>query len=354
MGKIILYAILLCGGTAALIRPWIGMTLAYLLIILTPQSIWWWSFQGVRPVYWILIPTLIGFVVALARGHINLEPIKNRRNLYLLVLWICFVMSYFFGPYIGVQSNYWFRDPKQTFLLVDKIFILYFISAICINDEKKLKYLILVMVISVIYFTYWANAQYLIEHRHGRIGGPTGIGGGSIYQDDNAFAMLFVTGLPFLYYLGYYFKKKILRYALWLVIPFGWHAIFLTGSRGGLIGAGATIVLAAFRSPRKFMGLAVIPFFVIAYLWQAGPVMKQRARTIAEYQEESSAEGRINAWKAAIEMVQSHPFLGVGLASFGPAFSDFSDKAPRETHNTYFQIAAESGLLAGLVYLLLI
>ncbi len=354
MGKAILYAILLGGGIASLARPWIGVCLAYLFIILTPQNIWWWNFQGVRPVYWILIPTIIGFTIALLQGKFNIETLKNKRNLYLLILWMFFVLSYFLGPYMGVASPYWFHDPKWTFTLINKIFILYFMACICIDDERKLKYLALVMVVSTIYLIYWANAQYLIYHRYGRIGGPTGIYGGGIYGDQNAFAMLFVTGLPFLYYLGWYVKNKIIRYALWLIIPFGWHAIFLTGSRGGLLGLGATIIVAALRSPKKLIGLAVIPLFILAYTWQAGSIMKQRATTIESYQQESSAEARINAWKAAIKMIDAHPFLGVGLSAFGPAFPDYSEKKPREAHNTFFQIAAESGIIAGFMYLLII
>ncbi|WP_457570836.1 O-antigen ligase family protein [Desulfovulcanus sp.] len=284
----------------------------------------------------------------------NLDTLKNKRNLYFFILWICFIASYLLGPYVGISSPNRFHDPKQIFILVNKIFVLYFVACICIDEEKKLKYLMIVMVISVMYLIYWANAQYLIYHRYGRIGGPTGIYGGGIYGDENAFAMLFVTGLPFLYYLGWYVKSKLLRYAIWLVIPFGWHAIFLTGSRGGLLGLGATIIVAAFRSPKKLVGLAVIPLFIIAYTWQAGSVMKQRAATIESYEQESSAEARINAWRAATKMMAANPILGVGLSAFGPAFPDYSDKKPREAHNTFFQIAAESGIIAGVMYLLVL
>ncbi len=53
-------------------------------------------------------------------------------------------------------------------------------------------------------------------------------------------------------------------------------------------------------------------------------------------------------------MVRDHPVTGVGLGSFGPAFPDYSDKKPREAHNTAFQISAESGAIAGVMYLLVV
>jgi O-antigen ligase len=52
-------------------------------------------------------------------------------------------------------------------------------------------------------------------------------------------------------------------------------------------------------------------------------------------------------------MVVDHPVTGVGLASFGPAFPFYSLEKPREAHNTFLQIAAESGLIAGIVFLLI-
>ncbi len=354
MGKIFFYILVFGGGLCAVFYPWIGVCLAYLFIILTPQNIWWWNFQGLRPVFYILAPTILGFVLSLIQGKIDIEAIKNRRNFYLFVLWLFFVLSYYFGPYMGKPSPYWFHDPNWVFNLIHKIFILYFIAVSCINDKRKIKFLSLVMLVSVIYLIYWANTQYFVYHHYGRIGGPVGTSGGSIYKDQNDFAMFFVTGLPFIYYFGWYLKNKPLRYALWFIIPFGWHAIFLTGSRGGLLGLCAIILVAALRSPKKNIGLALIPLFIVAFIWQAGSVMKQRSSTITQYEQESSAQSRIDAWKAATRMIISHPFFGVGLSAFGTAFSDYSNKRPREVHNTFLQIAAESGIIAGLMYLLVI
>lgn len=355
MGKIFFFVVVFGTAGIALFRPWIGVAVAYLFVILTPQNIWWWNFDELRrPVYWILLPTFAGFIIAWARGKLNFKTLKNKRILYFAILWFCFIISYFFGSYVDAPSSLRLLSPANTLLLINKIFILFMIACVCIDDEKKLKYLTLVLVVSVVYLIYWANAQYLFHGKYGRIGGPTGLHGGSIYTDENTFAMLFVTGLPFLYYLGFYFKNKIVRYGIWLVIPFGWHAIFLTGSRGGLVGLLVTLLVIALRSPKKIIGILILPAFLIAYVWQAGDVMKSRTHTIIEYEEESSAASRIDAWDAALKMIISHPVTGVGLSSFLPAFPDYSDKQPRIAHNTFLQISAESGVIAGLMYLFII
>ena len=338
----------------ALARPWVGVVAAYVFVVLAPQYIWWWSFEGVRPVLWTLLPTLIGIIALLIRGELNLTRLKTRQNLFLFILWVCFILFSFVGPYVNVESLNRFFTVEFERTLVNNIFLLYFAAVLLIDTEDKLKYMPLVIIISTIYLTYWINDQYFFQGKFGRIGGPVDLHGKSIYGDENAFAMLFVTGLPFLYYSGLYFKRKIIRYSLWAFIPWGWHAVFLTGSRGGLVGLAVTLVIIALRSSRKIMGIGLILLFIVAYQWQAGDTMKSRAETITEYGQESSAQSRIIAWKAAIRMIADYPLTGVGLGSFGAAWPDYSQEKPHEAHNTFLQAAAESGIIAGLMYLLVV
>jgi O-antigen ligase len=202
------------------------------------------------------------------------------------------------------------------------------------------------------YYIYWINNRYLSGY-YGRLGGPVGLNIRQ-YGDQNNFAMFFVISLPFIYYYGYTLKNVFFRYALWLIIPFGWHAIFLTGSRGGLLGLGVSLIPMILRSPKKIYGLLLLPAILIAFLWQGGPVMQERSATIFSEASEvdSSVQGRLDSWLAAAKMMSAHPITGVGVASFGMAYPDFSYADPKEAHNTYFQIGAESGVVAALGYIL--
>ena len=82
--------------------------------------------------------------------------------------------------------------------------------------------------------------------------------------------------------------------------------------------------------------------------------MKERANTIDQYHTDASAEGRLESWRAATRMIADHPLTGVGLASYGPAFPHYSDAQPREAHDTLLQITAESGVIAGAMYILIV
>lgn len=353
MGQILLYILLTGTAVTAMARPWIGVIVGYVFVILGPQHIWWWNFQGVRPFMFVAIPTIIGIVLAWGRNEIDFSFLKTKINLLLLILFGCITISYLFGPYVNGGPGPQWANPDLSYDRICKTYFFYFIATLCINDERKFKYLTYVMIASVVYLTYWANNQYLSGYWSGRLAGPQSIGGG-LYVDENVFAMLFVAGLPFLYYAGFSFKNKIIRWGLWLVIPFGWHAIFLTGSRGGLIGLAFTALLIAWRSPKRWIGILMIPAMFGAYIWQGGEVLHDRAATIKNYQEESAGGTRFQAWEAASKMMIAHPLTGVGLEGMGPAFPVYSTHKPRVAHNVYLQTGAESGIIAFIIYIALI
>ena len=209
MGRLFFLSLLSVISVVSLARPWIGVVCAYLFVILTPQAVWYWNFEDLRPVYWVLIPTLIGFLWRLLSGKYDLSIMKNRRVMFALVLWLAFVLSYFAGPYVDAQGPYRFSDPSVGLETLNKIFVLMLVGCVCVNSERSLKWLVIVMMISAIYLTYWANAQYLTGQIFGRLAGPVDQDGVGIYRDENNFAMLFVVAQPFLWNMGFMFKALL-------------------------------------------------------------------------------------------------------------------------------------------------
>ena len=352
MGHVFLLAMLVC-AVVSLAYPWVGVLYGYLFVVMQPQEVWWWDFINVRATFWVIVPTCIGVLIGLARKSLNFEPLKDKRNLFILLLWAFSVLSYFFGAYVHTLSPYRFSIPAVTLSRLNKIIFFYFVACICIDTQKKAKYLYVVMLVSVGYLTYWANNQYWTGHWFGRLQGPTSAAGGGLYIDQNDFAMVFAVAQPFLWYFGVNCKSKLMSAFWWLLMPLSWNAIFLTGSRGGFLGLVVAIILIVVRSKRRILGLALIPIFLLVFLRDAGPIMAGRVISIDHYQVHKSAEDRLHAWQAAGRMIAAHPIVGVGLASFGPAFPHYSNHHPREAHDTFLQITAESGVFAGAMYLMI-
>ena len=338
----------------SLLSPWIGVVSGYICILLGPQVLWWWAFGGARHFLVIAACTGIGVLQAWVKGNADTSLVNTRQNKYLFI-WFCFItLSFFAGPYIDGGPGERYFPPAYIFEIMIKAFVFYFLAVISIDSHKKFKLLSVVIVLVGIYYCYWINNRYLTGY-YGRLGGPRGLNIDQ-YGDQNDFAMFFVISLPFIYYYGTVIESKIIKYIVWLFIPFGWHGIFLTGSRGGFLGLCVTTFVMLIRSPKKIYGFLLMIALLLAFLFQGGPIMKERSATIgiSAAQHDTSVKGRLDSWKAAAKMISKHPLTGVGIASFGMAYPDFSDADPREAHNTFFQIGAESGIFAVLAYMLFI
>jgi probable O-glycosylation ligase (exosortase A-associated) len=353
VGKLILAVIILASALATLTRPWVGVTAYYLLAILGPQYIWWWNFQGLRVSLIIALSTITGVILQILRSDYDSNFIFNKQSMWLFFLWLSITNSYFFGPYVSRFSSAGL-SPGEIFAITNTIFLFYFFAALVINDISKLRYLVIVFVGTTVYLCFWANNQYFSQNwsqfNMGRLMGPASLDGSSIYRDENTFAMLFVCGIPFIYYFGWEINKKWMRWGLWISIPLAWHAIFLTGSRGGLVGLGATMFAILLQSRRKIFIWPLLLFFWLFYLWQAGNIMHERSGNIINIEGESSASNRITAWEGGLRMILTHPISGVGLGSFITALPEFIESRHMVAHNTFIQFAAESGIVAGFAY----
>lgn len=353
MGSAIVKLAILITAVVSIFTPWVGVIASHVISVMTPQAIWWWDFIGMRPSFDVMVPVLLGLLLAMLRGTVNWSQLNTPLNKMVALLWVFFSISFAFGPYVDVINHWRFFNPSVVYETISKVFLSYFIAAVLIDDTKKIKYLTFVIVVTFVYMTYWANFQYYINHVYGRLHGPQSITGGGIYYDQNYFAVLFVTGAPFLYFLSKQAKGKAVPVMASIIILLSWNAIFLTASRGALLGLLMVIIVFAIRSKSKYVSLAVIATLGLAFWHDGGSLMKKRATTITNYSVNQSAEDRINAWKASIRMMEAHPFVGVGFASFGQAYPTYSKTHPHVAHDTFFQIGGECGVFAGLLYLVM-
>jgi O-antigen ligase len=137
------------------------------------------------------------------------------------------------------------------------------------------------------------------------------------------------------------------------------YGILGSQSRGGLIAlvvVGATIVLSSRGRERvRMMGATFVLIAVAVSVMVLTPTGQQSLARITD----GDSSGRSDLWRIARAQFRDYPLRGVGLGNF-PAVSIryvdgntehtelFVNGAPRTTHNSYLEIAAELGLL-GLV-----
>ena len=164
------------------------------------------------------------------------------------------------------------------------------------------------------------------------------IRGTGIFNDPNDLGMTLVMSVPFLLSRLLDRESRLFKRvaaATWLgVVVF---ACYLTNSRGTVLGLGAVFLTYAYRRfgavTATFVGVLGVGLLVAF-----GP-----SRTATISAQEGSAQGRIEAWVAAYEMLRSSPLLGVGFGRF----VDFHERA---AHNSFAHTIGELGLFGAFCF----
>jgi O-antigen ligase len=183
--------------------------------------------------------------------------------------------------------------------------------------------------------------------------------------DPNEYACLLV-----IVFLVAYFglrRYKILTYALAPILFFG---VFASLSRTALITLVAAPMLAVFvrRSSVRLGGRTLLMYglgtlalagVVLAIPW-VGESVWERYMTLLQYNNQATWSGRWDIWRGALQVIVSHPFLGVGTGNFPYAAVDYSQYVTRLSaqgeqggvaHNILLSVASELGLVGLALFL---
>jgi O-antigen ligase len=112
------------------------------------------------------------------------------------------------------------------------------------------------------------------------------------------------------------------------------YAFQLAQSRGGLLALAALTGAYAYRRMGRVATVVVLAAVIVAGL-AVGPSRLQRMDS-----QEASAQGRIEAWAAALQMIKVRPVLGVGFQQFGVLHV-------RVAHSSFMHTFAELGVVGG-------
>jgi len=125
-------------------------------------------------------------------------------------------------------------------------------------------------------------------------------------------------------------------------------------SRGALLSLSVIVLLYVITSKNKLRNLALTVVLGIT-AFAAVPAARERAATVATFQEDPSAMSRIQLWKAGINMALRNPLWGIGASCFPIASADYFREGAgflrwRDPHNSYIAVVAEMGFLGLLVF----
>jgi probable O-glycosylation ligase (exosortase A-associated) len=172
--------------------------------------------------------------------------------------------------------------------------------------------------------------------------------GATFLGDGNDYSMSVCILLGFAVEMALAQTSKLKKYLYWGLLGLLVLAIVGTQSRGATLGMIAVFGYMWWRSPRKAAGVIVIVLAAFAVLLYAPDVYFERMSTLSAPSQDSSAEGRLHAWRAGTKMALNN-VLGVGAGNFPNNFPKYrGPDAPMRwmtAHSMYFLILGELGFL---------
>ena len=258
-------------------------------------------------------------------------------------LWLCVftavqVISVYYSGVRSMLAELDFWDVYPIFAAV---------SLLIVRDAADLQRYVWGMMAGsavVIGYGLYAVAMHLPTLAGGRAGAY------GLYENHNDYTFIIIQVLPFAYfYLGLCRRllSRVLLFALLLACVCG---VMLSLSRGGILALvfECGLILWLRTSGTRRM-VAVATFGLLGAAAIVHQFAAREANQGATYTEELAKQERYELWRAALHAYLANPVLGVGsrrFAEFSGNYGELShDDRGKVAHNTYLELAADSGTL---------
>ncbi len=313
--------------------PYFGFILYMLIYILRPGE----RFPELAPLRLELLTGLLLLVIVAIASAINGKgvrfPLDNVSKAFLL-FFIALGFSFVFSE--------WKMGSYEEIMKFVKIFILYYFIVVFVDTEKRFQIAIWLITIltSVIgieaAFNYFTG-NYRLNQGVMRTGGATSYG-----EHANSMAMYMATTIPFLIYLYMKYKHLFSRILMIVAAVICLVTLIITGSRSGVLTMIGVFLAYAWFSKKRVAYIIVIILFATASWFALPGQYKERYGSIVSSNVDGSSQGRLDAWKAGLQMFIEKPVFGVGIGVFAPAYHDRGG-VYLNSHSLYIETISTTG-----------
>lgn len=255
------------------------------------------------------------------------------------------MLAYLFLLCCSIPGSVW---PGGSFQQVEGIgkCLLVIIATICVVDSLAgLRRILLIPTLAMLFL---AVLSFTHARQYGRM-----MGVGDMFSDPNYFAMFLCMVLPLCLYFMLVAKSKPRR-VFWLAsIALALAAIVATGSRGGFLALVAMAVglLVSFRGKVRIAVIVLALGGIAALAALPNSYYAARLQTIMKPSTDPTGSAQIRevVLRKSVQVLLEHPLLGIGAGEFQIVSGSW-----HTTHNTYTELAAEAGIPALVLLLLLL
>lgn len=315
-------------------RPFVGVIL------------WSWiSFMSVHRLGWGVINNLpwamLTFGATVVGCLVAREP-KSFRPTAIMVLLLIFAAAITFTTLVAIShpDNHWMMWDK-----VFKIVIGLVVTGALLNERWRIHAMVWLMVIGVGYFGVKGGLFTIMTGGIHNVVGPPD----SMIGDRNHLAVALLFVIPLMNWLRLYSAHRIVRIGLIFAMVMTLFGAIGTQSRGALVAMIGVAFLLWLRTRGKIVSGIAIAVAVAGVITFMPESWVERMRTIETYEEDRSAMGRVEIWKASLSIALARPFTGGGFrAMYEQGIVDAYHPEPvtaRAAHSIYFEVLGEHGFL---------
>ena len=193
----------------------------------------------------------------------------------------------------------WGRFSKINFMLI--------VTALVLTTRARIEGALLVVVLSLAFYGMKGGLFTLRGGGEGTVWGPDN----SFIAGNNelAFALVVVLPMAWYFYLQYSRAYKWIQWGAPVAAGLCLLSILGSQSRGAFLAVAAMLAFLWLRTRQKVVTGLLVAVAGVAALMFMPQDWTDRMESIRTYQEDGSAQGRINAWKFAINLANDHPVV---------------------------------------------
>ncbi len=330
---IVLTAIIVAALPICLARPWIGVLVWSWIGYMNPHRLTWGFANSLPFAQAVAIATIAGLLFTKDR-----KPLPRVPEVYLLLaLWGHFFVSTIVATY---PEAAW-----EQFIKVSKILFMTILTIVLLQDVGRLRALFWVIGLSIGFYGLKGGVWAVMTGGQNQVLGPPG----SFIAGNTEIGLALNMVLPVLLLLRREARNPLVRHGLLATFLFSVVGILITYSRGALLALVAVLAVLFLKSRAK---LAVLLLVAVAVPLAASTLPDQwfhQMGTIAAYEQERSAMGRLQSWYVSYRIALDHPLFGAGFRPFTSEMylRYMPDLPPRgaDAHSIFFQVLAEHGFV---------
>ena len=337
----VLIALIVLGSVPFALRaPRIGVMVYIWLSVMNPHRL---SFGFAYDVRWALYVSIVIMIGLLASRDLKWPPMSG---LYKALI------AYFAWTCVTTVFAVHFEDSYEGWIGTMKTAVIALLIPGLFRTRQHLRQLIVVVVLSVAYYGVKGGVFVLLSGGGDKVFGPPG----SFIEDNNYLAVALIMLIPVMRFLQVTEPRRYLRWAWTAVMLLCGASALGSYSRGALLAITAMSAMLWWKGRNKLILLPVAAVVIPVMIGFMPAKWFERMDTISTYQEDESANMRLNSWMTMFNIAKDRPFgagYEVASAYLYQQYSPDKTKPPQVAHSIYFQVLGAHGFVGLGLYLFL-